>query len=88
MQDLTGRGAEDLACLAECYAALPAARRTTGSVLRAWADFLRTPIMPAYDLERIDRELGAAPRPGSRSALDDAGWRTSHRVGPALHADG
>jgi uncharacterized protein YbjT (DUF2867 family) len=83
VRDLTGREAEDFATIAARYAALPAVRRSLGSVARAWADFLRTPLMPGYDLEALEHRLGATPPPGARPALEDAAWRAAHGAGPA-----
>ena len=77
---LTGRPPEDFATIARRYAALPEARRTTLSVLRAWADFMRTPMMPSYDLRRLDRSLGAGPV-DPRLAMADPIWVSSHGAG-------
>lgn len=77
VERLTGRPAEDFATIARRYAELPEARRTFSSILRAWADFMRTPIMPGYDFRRLDREWGqtlAAPR----FAMADPEWAETH----------
>lgn len=76
--EVTGRPPEDFATVARRYAARPEARRSIGSRVRAWADFLRTPLMPGYDLDRLDRALDL-PRPVTpRLAADDAAWRAAH----------
>jgi len=76
--EVTGQPPESFATTARRYAARPEARRSLGSQVRAWADFLRTPLMPGYDLEALDRALDL-PRPASvRLAVEDADWRATH----------
>lgn len=77
VERLTGRPPEDFATIARRYAELPEARRTFGSVLRAWVDFMRTPMVPGFDFKRLDREWGqtlAAPR----FAMADPQWAATH----------
>jgi NAD(P)H dehydrogenase (quinone) len=54
--DVTGRPAEDFDTIARRYAALPGNRCTLGNRLRH-AQFMLTPLSPAFDLDRCDREL-------------------------------
>jgi hypothetical protein len=75
---VTGRPPEDFATIARRYAARPEARRSLGRRLRAWANFLRTPLMPGYDLDALDRALDLPRPPALRLAAEDAGWRAAH----------
>lgn len=76
--DLTGQPPEDFATIARRYALLPEAQRSLRSVAGAWADFMRTPMMPGYDLARLDRELGTEPLDEARFAMADADWTKRH----------
>jgi len=78
VSDLTGRPPEDFATIARRYASLPEARRNAGTVLRAWADFMRTPMMPGYDLARLDRQIGAEPPKSPRFAMTNDDWMARH----------
>jgi uncharacterized protein YbjT (DUF2867 family) len=77
VERLTGRKPEDFATIARRYAELPEARRTVGSVVRAWADFMRTPMMPGFDFRRLDREWGQA-LVAPRFAMADPQWAATH----------
>ena len=71
---VTGRAPERFETIARRYADLPEARRSFSATARAWADFMRTPISPGYDLDRFDAKLGL-PRPAdARLAMHDADW--------------
>ena len=72
---VTGRASESFETIARRYAALPEARRSLGATARAWADFMRTPLMPGYNLDRFDRELGLVRPADARFAMQDADWR-------------
>lgn len=78
VDDLTGRPAEPFAAIARRYARLPEARRTAVSVMRTWADFMRTPLMPGYDLAAFDRANGAEPPRAPRFAMADPEWIAAH----------
>lgn len=80
---LTGRPPEDFATIARRYAARPEAARSLGRRLRAWAEFLRTPLMRGHDLVALERALGIAAPAASRLAADDPGWRATHGDAPA-----
>jgi NAD(P)H dehydrogenase (quinone) len=75
---LTGQAPESFETLARRYAALPFARRTAGSRLKAWFDFMRTPMMPGYDLDRYDANLGCHQPASPRLALDSTNWKATH----------
>jgi uncharacterized protein YbjT (DUF2867 family) len=82
---VTGRPPESFETIARRYAALPSAKRSFGGGLRAWTDFLSTPLSPGYDLDRLEREWDV-PRPAEpRLAMDDERWR-SERERPSLPA--
>lgn len=72
---VTGTPPEDFETTARRYAALPEARRSGGASVRAFADFMRTPLAPGYDLDRFDRRLGLSAPPGSRLAMQDETWK-------------
>lgn len=78
VQDLTGRPAEDLDTIARRYVALPKARRTFGSVARAWLGFMLTPMLPGYDLAAHERSVGIARAGETRFAVEDSTWRAEH----------
>lgn len=78
VQALTGRPPEAFATIARRYAARPEAVRSLGARLRAWADVLRTPFVPGYDLDRFEHAPGIAAPPVPRLAADDPGWRAEH----------
>ena len=72
--EVTGRQPEEFGTIARRYAASLGKRRGGGAQLRAWADFLRTPLSPGFDLERFEREQGFPVPPEPRLALADVRW--------------
>lgn len=72
---VTGQAPETFETIARRYAALPEARRSLKATAGAWADFMRTPISPGYDLDRFDREHGLTRPNDARFAMQDAEWR-------------
>jgi uncharacterized protein YbjT (DUF2867 family) len=81
--DLTGTAAEDVDTIARRYASLPKARRTFGSVARAWLDFLITPLLPGHDLLACERGVGIARPAEARFAIEDFTWRAEHGAASA-----
>ena len=77
VERLTGRPPEDFGTIAQRYARLPEAQRSIASVARAWLNFMRTPMMPGYDLDRLDREVGQMPKT-PRFAMADPAWAARH----------
>ena len=73
--EVTGRQPEAFEVVARRYAALPQAKRSLGSDLRAFADFVRTPLSPGYNLDRFDRKQGFPVPARPRFAMDDERWR-------------
>jgi hypothetical protein len=55
---VTGQSAEDFEVTARRYATLPKAQRTLANGVRAWFDFMRTPLSPGYNTARYEREMG------------------------------
>ena len=76
--EVTGRPAEDFETTARRYAALPEARRSLGSTLKTFGDFMRTPVSPGYNLARFARESGFPVPPNPRLAMEDERWRAEH----------
>lgn len=73
--EVTGRQPEAFETVALRYAALPEAKRSFGKDLRAFGDFMRTPLFPGYSLDRFDRKLGFPVPTRPRLAMDDEQWR-------------
>lgn len=76
--ELTGRPAESFETTARRYAALPEARRSFGNTLKTAVDFMRTPVMPGFDIARYRRGLNAPKPPQPRYSMQDEAWRASH----------
>ncbi len=76
--EVTGRPPEDFETIARRYAALPEAKRTFGNGLRAFADFMRIGMTPAYNLDRFEREQFHPVPPTPRFAIDDERWQVDH----------
>jgi hypothetical protein len=80
LEYLTGAPAESFETTARRYAALPFARQTASNRLKAFAKFMVAPVLPGYNLSRIERNWGA-PAPSSPSyGVHDAQWRQEHRA--------
>jgi uncharacterized protein YbjT (DUF2867 family) len=78
--DVTGRPAENFETIARRYAGLPRNRRTVGNWLRELAAFLIAPFVPAFNLDRHDREL-RRPFPGNpQFAPESEVWRREHGI--------
>jgi uncharacterized protein YbjT (DUF2867 family) len=73
--NVSGQQPEDFETTARRYAASPNATRSFGAGLRAWGDFLRTPVSPGYDLGRFERQQGFPVPPVPRLAMDDERWK-------------
>jgi len=85
--ETTGQEPEDFETIARRYAASPEASRTLGNGARAFADFLRTPLSPGYDLARLERVQCQPVPPAPRLAADDEHWQIEHgpqRVQPPI----
>ena len=90
--EVTGQQPEAFETAARRYAALPEAKRSLGSDLRAFADFMRTPLSPGYNLDRFDRKQGFPAPAELRFAMGDERWRAECGAqlspssnAPALH---
>ncbi len=78
VEALTGTRAESFETTAARYAALPLARRSFARRVKAFADFMRTPLLPGYDLDRLERQWGLPVPPEQSFAMKDARWRSEH----------
>lgn len=81
VEELTGTPAESFETTARRYASLPFARPTMANRLKAFLNFNLVPFWPAYDLDRLDRQLDL-PRPARPSlSMQDERWLAEHRGG-------
>src|SRR6185437_13813567 len=78
--EVTGRPPEAFETIARRYAALPRNRRTLGNQLRTLVQFAITPLMPAFNLGRYDRELRRPLPLEPRFASESKVWRNEHGV--------
>jgi NAD(P)H dehydrogenase (quinone) len=80
VEELTGRPPESFETIARRYAQRSDAKRSFGSELTAWANFMRTPFMPGFNLDRVEKELGIQKPEYPRFAMKDPEWRVSHQA--------
>lgn len=85
--DVTGRPAEDFETTARRYAADPAAKRTLANGVKAFADFLRTPLSPGYDLDAYDRRMRFPMPSAPRYVMQDTRWMAEHAAQAAAAED-
>ena len=78
--EVTGRPAEGFEAIARRYAALPRNQRTYGSWLRELAQFMLTPLSPAFNFDRYDRELRRPFPSEPQFATDSKVWRREHAI--------
>ena len=78
--DVTGRPAEDFETIARRYAAPFRNQRTFGNWLRAFAQFILTPLSPGFNLDRYDRELRRPFPQEPQFATDSKVWRREHVI--------
>jgi uncharacterized protein YbjT (DUF2867 family) len=78
--DVTGRAPEDFETIAKRYALLPQNRRTFGNWVRQVAEFMITPLSPAYNLDRYDRELRRPFPSQSQLSVQSKVWHTEHGI--------
>jgi NAD(P)H dehydrogenase (quinone) len=76
--EVTGRPAEDFETTARRYAARPEAQRNFSNWLRTFVKSMRTPLVPGYNPERLDRELHLPKPPAARLAMANEGWKVEH----------
>lgn len=74
---VTGRAPEPFDVIARRYAALPEAQRGFGREMRAWLDFMRTPMAPAYDLDGFAKANGIAKPARAMFAAKSEHWRAT-----------
>jgi uncharacterized protein YbjT (DUF2867 family) len=78
--DVTGRPAEDFETIARRYAAPFLNQRTFASWLRAFAQFIFTPLSPGFNLDQYDRELRRPFPSVPQFAPESKVWRREHGV--------
>jgi hypothetical protein len=78
--DVTGRPAEDFETIARRYAAPFLNQRTFANWLRAFAQFLLTPLSPGFNLDRYDRELRRPFPQEPQFVTDSKVWRREHLI--------
>jgi len=81
--DVTGQPAEDFETIARRYAALPSNRRTPGSWLRQFGQFVIAPLSPGFNLDRYDRELRRPVPSEPQFAPESKIWRREHAMAHA-----
>ena len=78
VEALTGSPAESFETTARRYVAMPFARATPAKRARALANFLIAPLVPGYDLARLDRAWGFPLATHPTFSVDDERWRAEH----------
>jgi hypothetical protein len=81
--EVTGQPAEDFETIARRYAALPRNRRTPGSWLRQFGQFVIAPLSPGFNLDRYDRELRRPFPSEPQFAPESKIWRREHAIADA-----
>jgi NAD(P)H dehydrogenase (quinone) len=76
--EVTGRPAEDFETIARRYAARPEVQSNFVNWLRTFVDFMRNPLGPGYDPERLDRQLRIPNPPVPRLAMANERWKVEH----------
>ena len=80
LQRLTGKPGESFDTTACRYAAMPFARQTAANRAKAFAKFMATPLLPGYNLKRLDRHWDMPVPPNPSLGIEDARWRDEHRA--------
>ena len=78
VEALTGTPAESFETTARRYAALPFARPSLGNRIKALVKFTAAPLLPGYDLPRLERQWGFPEPQKPTFALADEAWRDEH----------
>ena len=78
VEALTGTPAESFETTARRYAALPFARQSLGNRLKSLVKFSVMPLLPGYDLERLERQWGFPQPQKPTPSLADETWRREH----------
>lgn len=80
LERLTGTPAESFETTARRYAALPFAQQTASNRLKAFANFMITPVLPGYNLSRIERSWDMPVPPSPSYGINDPQWRAERRT--------
>jgi len=78
VEALTGTPAESFETTARRYAALPFARPSLGNRIKALVKFTAAPLLPGYDLPRLERQWGFPEPQKPTFSLADETWRDEH----------
>ncbi len=78
--EVTGRPAEDFETIARRYAALSGNQRTFSNWLRTVAQFLITPLSPAFNFDRYNRQLRRPFPSQPQFARDSKVWQREHTI--------
>ena len=81
--ELTGRPAEDFETIARRYAARSGHQQTPGNWIRQFGQSILAPLIPAFNLDRYDRELRRPFPSEPRFAPESTVWRREHAVAEA-----
>jgi hypothetical protein len=79
VEALTGTPAESFETTARRYAALPFAQPSLGNRLKALVGFAVAPLLPGYDLKRLERQWGFPEAQKPTFSFADETWRDEHR---------
>lgn len=83
--EVTGQPAEDFETTARRYAARPENERNFANWQGTLVDFMRNPLSPGYNPERLDRELRFPKPPEPRLAMANERWKVAHGAHFAQH---
>jgi uncharacterized protein YbjT (DUF2867 family) len=78
--EVTGRPAENFETIARRYAALSGNQRTFSNWLRTVAQFLITPLSPAFHFDRYDRQLRRPFPSQPQFARESKVWQREHTI--------
>lgn len=84
--ELTGTPAESFETTARRYAAMAFAQPTIGNRLRAIGNFMITPVMPGYNIDRLNRQWRFPMPPNPTPSIHDEEWRREHSLQNARQA--
>jgi NAD(P)H dehydrogenase (quinone) len=78
LEYLTGRPAESFETTARRYAAMPFAHQSGANRAKAIAKFMVTPMLPGYNLRKLQRQWDMPVPVMPSVGIDDARWREEH----------
>jgi uncharacterized protein YbjT (DUF2867 family) len=84
MQELTGKPAETFEATTRRYASMPFAQQTLANRVKAIANFMITPLYPAYNIEAYERALKLPVPAKPLRCMEDERWKSSHAAQMSL----